>query len=499
MVARIKNLFYNNIAQGVFQLITILVGFYLTRFIVLNFGSELNGLMVSINQILGYFALVEAGISGSTIYALYKPVYENDIISINSLLSTSKSFFTKAGFTFLFFTIIYLSLTAYLVNKSSLNKIDLLFFLIILSIPIFIRIFYISKYKSIFIADKKEYFISLSSIIFLITNFLIITISTNAGYALIVVKLFAIISTIIQLLVLYLSFNRIYPDYNFKSTKILDTIDNKNDVMWNQVLTGLIHGLPIFIASMLLDFKTVSVLSIYLLLIHSVSGFISVLSNNIVPHLGEILIKNKNKLLKKIYEKYEYYYFIILTYSFSCTTLLIKPFLELYTNSIEDANYVQTNIIFLCLLLGILNLVKSTRGAIMQADGQFKITKNQLIIQIISAISFGMVLTYMYGLFGLLSSLILSHLIRNFLIFIYSYKKYKFINIKFSFKNITILFILIFISFIFTLYFPMQFSNYKDFIGYSIVVFIVNFFLILITFEHFNSYYSLKTLIKLSK
>ena len=156
-------------------------------------------------------------------------------------------------------------------------------------------------------------------------------------------------STIIQLIVLYLSFNRIYPDYNFKSTKILDTIYNKNDVMWNQVLTGLIHGLPIFIASILLDFKTVSVLSIYLLLIHSVSGFISVLSNNIVPHLGEILITNKNKLLKKIYEKYEYYYFIILTYSFSCTTLLIQPFLELYTNSIEDANYIQTNIIFLCL------------------------------------------------------------------------------------------------------------------------------------------------------
>jgi O-antigen/teichoic acid export membrane protein len=499
MIGRIKNLVFNNIAQSIFQLITILAGFYLTRFIILNFGSELNGLMVSINQILSYFALVEAGISGSIIYALYKPLYDNDKINVNRLLSTSKSYFTKAGFTFLFFTIIYLSLTAYLVNKSSLNKIELLFFLTILSIPIFIRIFYTSKYRSIFIADKKEYFISLSSTIFVITNFLIIIISTNAGYDLIVVKLFAIMSTIIQLIVLYISFNRIYPDYNFKSPKILDTIDNKNDVMWNQVLTGLIHGLPIFIASMLLDFKTVSVLSIYLLLIHSVSGFISVLSNNIVPHLGEILIANKNKLLKKIYEKYEYYYFIILTYSFSCTTLLIQPFLELYTNSIEDANYIQTNIIFLCLILGILNLVKSTRGAIMQADGQFKITKNQLIIQIISAISFGMVLTYMYGLFGLLSSLILSHLIRNFLIFIYSYKKYKFINIKYSFKHITILFIFVFISFIFTLYFPTQFSNYKDFIGYSIVVSIVNLFLILITFEHFNSYYSLKTLIKLSK
>ena len=369
MNSRIKNLFYNNIAQGLFQLITILVGFYLTRFVIISFGSELNGLMLSINQVLNYFALVEGGISGSIVYALYKPLYDSDKTSINKLLATSRFHFSKAGFTFLFFTIIYILLSRYLVNKSSLNNVDLLFFITVLSIPVFIRIFYISKYRTILIADKKEYILSLTSTIFLVCNFLIIVTSTNAGYDLITVKLFAIIATIIQLIILCVLFNRIYPNYNFKSTEILDSIRNRNNVLWNQVITGLIHGLPVFIASIFLDFKTVSVLSIYLLLIHSVSSFISVLSNNIVPHLGETIASNEIKSLKKMFEKYEYYYFIILTYCFSCTTLLIKPFLELYTNSMEDTNYIKTDIILLCLFLGILNLIKSTRSAIMQADG----------------------------------------------------------------------------------------------------------------------------------
>lgn len=499
MIGRIKNLIYNNISQGVFQLITILVGFYLTRFIILNFGSELNGLMLSINQILNYFALVEAGVSGSIVYALYKPLYERDKTSANRLLSTSKLYLTKAGFKFVFFTIIYLLLTAYLVNKSSLNDIDLLFFITILSIPVFIRIFFIAKYRTIFIADKKEYVLSLTSIVFLVSNFLIIFISTNAGYDLIVVKLFAIMATIIQLIILYVLFNRIYPDYNFKSHKTSGSIKNRNDVMWNQVITGLMHGLPIFIASIFLDFKTVSVLSIYLLLIHSISSFISVLSNNIVPHLGEVIVANENTLLKKMFGKYEYYYFMILTYAFSCTALLIQPFLELYTNSMEDTNYIRRDIILLCLILGVLNLIKSTRGTIMQADGQFKMTKNHLIVQFITAIILCVVLTHLYDLFGLLSGLILSHVIRIFLIFIFTNKKYKFINTKYSFRYVAIVSIVIFISYIFTFYSPVRFSNYPDFIGYSIVTLLVTLFLVFIIFEHFNSYSSIKTIIKLLK
>jgi O-antigen/teichoic acid export membrane protein len=306
-------------------------------------------------------------------------------------------------------------------------------------------------------------------------------------------------ATIIQLIILYTLFNSIYPDYNFKSPKILDSIRNKNDVMWNQVITGLINGLPIFIASIFLDFKSVSVLSVYLLLIHSVSAFISIISNNIVPHFGEIIVANEIKLLKRMFDKYEYYFFMLLTFSFSGTALLIQPFLELYTNSIDDANYIQTDIIFLCLLLGIFNLIKSTRGAIMQADGQFNTTKSHLIVQIIIAITLSTVLTYMYDLFGLISGLILSHIIRNFLIFAYANKKYKFINTKYSFRNITILSIVVFISYIFTFYFPSQFSNYPDFIGYSIVVLTVNLFFVFLIFEHFNKYVSIKIIIKLLK
>ena len=126
-------------------------------------------------------------------------------------------------------------------------------------------------------------------------------------------------------------------------------------------------------------------------------------------------------------------------------------------------------------------------------------TKNHLIIQIISAISLCISLTYLYGLFGLLLGLILSQIIRIFLIFVYTSKQYKFINIKHSIGYIIILSLIIYISYNFTFYFPVEFSNYPDFIGYSIIVLIVNLFLVFMIFESLNRFSSIKTIIKFIK
>ena len=56
------------------------------------YGSEINGLVSSINQFIVYFNLVEAGLSGAAIYALYKPLAENNHKAINSIVSAARNF-----------------------------------------------------------------------------------------------------------------------------------------------------------------------------------------------------------------------------------------------------------------------------------------------------------------------------------------------------------------------------------------------------------------------
>ena len=59
------------------QFVTIISGFIIPRIILTNFGSEVNGLVSSLNQFLNYVYLFEGGLGGAVLANLYKPLYKD--------------------------------------------------------------------------------------------------------------------------------------------------------------------------------------------------------------------------------------------------------------------------------------------------------------------------------------------------------------------------------------------------------------------------------------
>ena len=92
-----KNTFWNL----VYQLTAVVAGFLVPRAIIGVYGSEVNGLVTSLTQFIGYFALVEAGISGAATFALYKPLAQGDWRGVNVVASASRAFYQKSGGVFL--------------------------------------------------------------------------------------------------------------------------------------------------------------------------------------------------------------------------------------------------------------------------------------------------------------------------------------------------------------------------------------------------------------
>ena len=77
--------------------ITTLLGIIIPRLFLVSYGSEVNGLINSIKQVFSYFALLEAGVGGATLQALYGPMARNDKKEISSILSATHSFYKKTG------------------------------------------------------------------------------------------------------------------------------------------------------------------------------------------------------------------------------------------------------------------------------------------------------------------------------------------------------------------------------------------------------------------
>lgn len=83
------------LSQLVMQVVVFVVGLLVPRYILLNYGSEINGISNTVNQIIGYAALLEAGLGLASIQALYKPLAENDIEVINGICAATKNIIIK--------------------------------------------------------------------------------------------------------------------------------------------------------------------------------------------------------------------------------------------------------------------------------------------------------------------------------------------------------------------------------------------------------------------
>ena len=90
----------------ILQFFTLISGFILPKIILTCFGSEVNGLVSSLNQFLSYITLVEGGITGVIVANLYKPIVEQDNNKISSVLVTADRFYKKIGALFIAYSVI---------------------------------------------------------------------------------------------------------------------------------------------------------------------------------------------------------------------------------------------------------------------------------------------------------------------------------------------------------------------------------------------------------
>ena len=77
------------------QIIIVICGLILPPLIILTFGSEVNGLVSTIKQMLTYFNVVSLGIGASCQVALYKPLANKDYEIVNGVLGATRIFFNK--------------------------------------------------------------------------------------------------------------------------------------------------------------------------------------------------------------------------------------------------------------------------------------------------------------------------------------------------------------------------------------------------------------------
>ena len=130
---RTRNSIYNIVFSLIHKVSTILFGFIVAKLILITYGSAINGMLASIRQFISYLTLLEMGIAGASIYALYKPLSENDDAQISKILVEAKRYYFKSGIAFTVGCVILSIIYPFIVSNSTIKHttIFLIFFSIL--------------------------------------------------------------------------------------------------------------------------------------------------------------------------------------------------------------------------------------------------------------------------------------------------------------------------------------------------------------------------------
>lgn len=412
-MSRTKSFIYNSLTAALLQIFTFIAGFIVPRIILAFYGSEINGLVTSITQFIAYFNLVEAGLAGAAVYALYKPLADEDHKSINAVLSATNRFYILSGYIFVALTLGLALIYPAFVKTTELSPFSVGALVLILGVSGALEFFTMAKYRVLLTADQKLYVLSLASIVAIVLNTVIIAVMAYSGASIVILRFVALFSVFARSLILYIYVRLNYKYIDYKETPNNEALNKRWDALYLQILGAIHTGAPVIIATIFTSLQMVSVYSIFHMVVAGVSGIVSIFTSGLSASFGDVIARNEQSILQKAYQEFELMFYALISWAFSCTMVLIMPFIKLYTAGINDVNYNIPLIGFLFTLNGLLFSLKTPQGMLVISAGLFRETRLQVTIQGLIAVVGGVIFVQFLGLAGILIGSILSNIYRD--------------------------------------------------------------------------------------
>lgn len=400
----------NILSNCILQFVTIISGFVIPKIILNYFGSEVNGLISSLNQFLNYIYLVEGGLTGVITASLYKPIVNKEYDKISSIIKTANKFYKKIGLIFVIYTII-LAIAYPLIVDVHFSFSYVFILTLILSTSLLIQYLFSISIRILLNADKKVYIVAFTQSLILILSCVFAYLSVKIYPSIHVLKGITGLLFLLQPII----FNKYQKEFyklNLNAKEDNDLLRNRWDGFAINIAYFIHNSTDITILTFLKDLSIVSVYSVYALVTSGIRSLINSITVGINPVLGQAYARGNLEEINNKMDMYEYIIFMLVFIIFSVGALLITPFVMLYTNGIKDANYFQPLLGYLMLIAEALYLLKFPHLNLAYVANKFKEITKPAFIEAFINIVLSLILVFIYGINGILIATIIAMIYR---------------------------------------------------------------------------------------
>lgn len=435
-MTRKKKLLMNTGMALLYQMITLICGFVLPKFIIPYFGSAVNGLISSITQFLTIITLCECGVGAVVQSALYKPLADNDADEISKVVISSEHFFNKIVRLLAAYVLVLCVLYPIIV-RNEFTSIYTISLIGILALSYFAQYYLFLTYRLLLNADQASFIQLGAHSLALIVNTLLTILLVKLGAPVHVVKLGSVAAFLIQPFII-----RIYVKKHYNLNLKLQLTEEPLKQKWNglaQHIAAVVQGnAATVVLTLFSTLANISIYSVYYLVAHGIRQIIVSLNTGVKAMLGNMLAKHEMDMLDRTFTTVEFVFHTVVTLLFGITGILIIPFVRIYTVNFTDADYIQPLFSVLMVMGQAAYCLRIPYEIMIQAAGHYKQTQTSSIIEAVLNIVTAVVLVLTLGMEGVAISSVVAMGYRTVYLVFYMQKNILNRSVKYFFKHLAV-------------------------------------------------------------
>lgn len=398
---RTKNSFYNTIAQMIYYIINIAFGMINRKILLAVMGVEYQGINGLFSNVLSLLSLAEMGIGTAIIYHLYKPIQENDIFQIKTLMGFYRKCYNIIAIVVFSLGLLVLPFLGFFIGENSL---DINFNIVYLLMLFEVLASYLFTYKrSILYAKQKNYIVFIADSFYLLLAYavqILIIIFTKNYYWYLACK---VILRIVENSLLNLATNKWYPYLKVKNAEKLDKaifddiVLKVKGTMFHKIGAYVVYGTDNVLLSKFFGLLIVGVYSNYSLIITSVTNVFAQIVTSATASVGDLLTYNDIAKNFRIYKELQLFNAFVINMTATCLLCLISPFVSMFFGK----EYILSNYIVVVLIINYCLMgMRKVYGVFKDAAGIQYEDRFVPIIEAISNIVFSLIFIKLFGVVG---------------------------------------------------------------------------------------------------
>lgn len=402
----------NASSAALLQIVNMLCGMITPRFMLLAYGSQINGLVSSITQFLSTLAVVEAGLGAVAQQSLYKPLAEKDHNKVSAIVSGARIAYNQVGYIFTALSVALAFLYPVFAGVEDMSYGMVAALVLVLSINSALSFFVVSKYRVLFQADQKVYIINLAQMLTRVINTICIIVMSTLNAHILLLRIVVTGSIVIQAVIVWAYAKKNYAYVQYKAKPDKSALAQRWDAFYLAILGSAQKNAPGIILTLFVTLEMVSVYTVYNMVFGALMGVLGIFMNGVNASFGNLLQCGDSQRTKSVYAEFENAYYVLITIVYTVAMILVAPFIRIYTAGITDADYLMPGLGLMFAVNGLLYNLKTPQGMMVQAAGLFRKTRLQNTTQAAILFGGGMILGYFWGIYGVLTASILSNLYR---------------------------------------------------------------------------------------